>query len=319
MNWSTLLKCLRWINGQRTFTAIALAMASLFAWGFFSQAGLPPTQVEKSWMILAFFLIFFLLPFAKRLDFFQFFTFEAKIEQVRKEVSEAGEKIADVKGDIRHVIAQQNALSATFQSLQNQAVTVNNNYSGVTQQQAEVAVAAVEDVEPVELPEADPLWKELSDEELFQEFSRITSDIDINSSDRTMKLADLFSNSDNYRELRRINLSESAALLRIRIEGELKRLIRPHAEASRNALFRAIRFSQRVLLKNAMEYHPELAKQRESFEVFFRIANLAIHADEVSVDDLETAIYLGQRLLGLLKKTEPVEPLQREFELRDRN
>ncbi|MGV1768143.1 hypothetical protein [Rhizobium rhizogenes] len=65
-----------WVNRENIFMVISFAMAAIFGWGFFTNAGLPPTKVGDSWQLLLIFMIFLILPFAKKLDFFQFFSFE---------------------------------------------------------------------------------------------------------------------------------------------------------------------------------------------------------------------------------------------------
>lgn len=73
--------------------------------------------------------------------------------------------------------------------------------------------------------------------------------------------------------------------------------------------------STRELVKVAMGLYPELSGQRDSFDVFFRIASAAIHADELPNKDLDTAIYLGERLLGLLTKIQAHDALDPELPL----
>lgn len=301
-----------WFNRENAFMVISLIIAALFGWGFFDVAGLPPTRVGENWQLLLIFMIFLIIPFAKKLDFFQFFSFEAKLAEVQKEVGETKEKISDVREDVRHVIAQQNALSASVQSMNHQAVTVNN-YDRPAQEQVEAATAEVADIEPVELAESGSLPGGLSPEDrLIQAIFGDSEQPHTSNVNRHSQLADLFVDIEDINELRKINMSERVAVLRIRVERELKRLLKPHSRENwpGSRLARRASMSTRELIKAAMDFHPELTEQRDSFDVFFRIANAAIHADEVPYRDLDTAIYLGERLLGLLTKIPPLSSPQ---------
>jgi hypothetical protein len=291
---------LRWFNHERSFTIVSLVMAVVFAWGFFQTAGFPPVRIEKGWPTLLFFLVFFLLPFAKKVDFFQFFSFEAKLSEVKKEVSDQTGKLEGVQTDLRHIITQQNALTASFQSLQQQAVTVNNNYPGVTPQQAEDAKEAVAGVEP------DPA--ELQQDEALQSVLQSVwakYELGVPHVQSAQNLSDMLASLDSVRELRQLNASEQAALLRVRVEAEIKRLLAPHFESDPQG--RRAGYNQ--LLKLLFMIYPELKDQAKSFTVFYRIASAAIHADEIPYRDLQDSIYIGQRLLTLLLKTE-TKPVQ---------
>lgn len=288
------------------FMTISLLIAALFGWGFLTLAGFPPVRVQENWISLIVTLIFFTLPFAKKLDFFQFFSFEAKIAEVKKEVGETKEKVADVREDVRHVIAQQNALSASVQSMNTQAVTVNN-YDRPPQEQVEAAAAEVAGVEPLDPIPVDPILAGLSPEDkllsaIFGDRER-TEAANIN---RTNSLAELFVDINDINEIRKIQISERVAILRLRVERELKRLLKPHAKSitMNGRTVKRLNLPYREMVTAAMGFHPELTGQRDSFDVFFRIASAAAHADEVPYSDLETATYLGERLLGLISKIE---------------
>lgn len=244
----------------------------------------------------------------KKLDFFQFFSFEAKIAEVRKEVGETKEKVADVREDVRYVIAQQNALSASVKSINTQAVTVN--YDRPAQEQVDAAAAEVAGVEPVEPAESDPLFSGFAPEDkLMQAIFGGRDEIATNNLGRS-QLADLFVDFEAINEVRKINKSERVAILRIRIERELKNLLKVSmGDLSKGSQNVRRPIPMRELVKAATNLHPELSGQRESFDVFYRIASAAIHADEVPAKDLDTAIYLGERLLGLLTKIAPQDPI----------
>lgn len=295
------------MNRENTFIVISLAIAGLFGWGFFTIAGIPPTKVGDNWQLLLVFMIFLIIPFAKRLDFFQFFSFEARIAEVRKEVGETKANVADVREDVRHVIAQQNALSASVQSMNHQAVTVNN-YERPPQEQVEAAAAEVANVDPVAFEASLHLGDLTPEDKLLK---AIFGDVEGRTAGdfvKDLRLADLFVDMEDINELRKINMSEQVAILRIRVERELKRLLRPHTkEITAGTRFRGLKLPAGQLVGAVMNYHQELTGQRDSFEVFFRIANAASHADEVPYKDLETVIYLGERLLSLLSKIDPGE------------
>jgi hypothetical protein len=294
---------------EDVFTTISLLIAALFGWGFLTQAGFPPVRIQGNEVSLVITLIFFILPFAKKLDFFQFFSFEAKIAEVKKEVGETKGKVADVREDVRHVIAQQNALSASVQSMNTQAVTVNN-YDRPRQEQVEAAAAEVAGVEPLDPIPADPIISGLSaDDKLINAIFGDRDRPESANSDRTQSIADLFidiNDINDINEIRRIQISERVAILRLRVDRELKRLLKPHAGSiTRNGrLVKRMNLPYGEMVAAAMGFHPELTGQRDSFNVFFRIATAAAHADEVPYSDLETAIYLGERLLGLVSRIE---------------
>lgn len=291
---------------ENLFPTLSLLIAALFGWGFLDQAGVPPVRIQENWISLVVTLIFFILPFARKLDFFQFFSFEAKIAEVKKEVEETKEKVADIRVDVRHVIAQQSVLSAAVQSMNTQAVTVNN-YDRPPQKQVEAAAAEVAEVEPVDPIATDPLAAELSPEDkllnaIFGDGERP----DASNINRTRSLADLFADITEISEIRKIQISEQVAILRLRVERELKRLLKPHVNmiTMNGRPVKRLNLPYREMVSSAMRVHPELTGQRESFDVFFRIASAAAHADEVPYSDLETAIYLGERLLGVVSKIE---------------
>lgn len=292
----------KWPTREWIFTLLSLSVSGVFGWGFFTVAGLPPTTVGESWPLLLMFVVFFTMPFAKKLDLFQFISFEAKISEVRREVEETKGKVSDIREDVRHVIAQQNAISASFLSMNQQAVTVNN-YDRPPQEQLEVAAAQVANVEPIVAGETDPLLKELSQEKKLLQAIFGNWVAPKAASDDGVAYADLLVDIDDFNELRKISMSESVAVLRIRIERELKRLMRgadlDAGGSQRHPL------SAREMIRHATRLYPNLAGQSESFDVFFRIANAAVHADDVPKKDLDTALYLGERLLSLLTKIAP--------------
>lgn len=300
-----------WFNRESIFMALSLIVAGSFGWGFFTVAGFPPTTVGDSWQLLLIFMIFLIIPFAKKLDFFQFFSFEAKIAEIQKEVVENTKKVSDVREDVRHMIAQQNALSASVHSMNHQAVTVNN-YERPPQSQVEAAKSQVEDVPPLAPTEEDNQLVRLSDEAIFRAIFGSQESTEKAISDHNFRFADTFVNWEDVSQLIKINMSERVALLRIRVEKELRRLLKPHiTDISPDGLsIRRRPMSARDLVKSAVGLHEELAGQSESFDVFFRIANAAVHADEVPSSDLDTAIYLGERLLGLLTKIQTSVSLQ---------
>lgn len=261
-----------WINREYVFTAISLAIAAIFGWGFFSVAGIPPIKINENWSLLVIFIFFLIIPFAQKVDFFQLFSFEAKISEVKKEVIEAKAKVADVREDVRHIIAQQNSLSASIQSMNHQAVTINN-YDRPRDDQVEAATAELADVNPVEFT--------------------------------------------GPKAFEKLNLSEQVALLRVRVERELRRLYEPYRE--NESLYN--QFPHRphaplpAIVRILSDLHPSLRGHTKSFSVFFRIANAAVHSYQVPSEDLHTAIYLGERLLGLLTDIKEDPPLEPELPL----
>lgn len=299
-----------WINRDNLFTIVALSLAVMFGWGFFSVAGIPPTNVKDYWQLLVVFMFFLIIPFAKKLDFFQLLSFEAKISELRKDIGDTREKVSDVREDVRYLISQQNALSASVQSINSQAVTVNN-YERPPPELLASATAELADVQPVDPFPADPLLAGLSPEDkLLSAIFGKREPSDPASSDSAKSLRDLFVDIEDINQVRRINVSEQVAILRIRVERELKRLLKPHAEslAIGSRIVRRLSMSYRDMVTAAIKIYPDLNGQRDSFDVFFRIANAAVHADEVPMSDLETAVYLGERLLGLLTKLEAPHP-----------
>lgn len=288
------------------FTVLSLLISTLFGWGFLTEAGFPPVRIQENWISLTVTLMFFTLPFAKKLDFFRFFSFEAQIAEVKKEVGDTKEKVADVREDVRHVIAQQNALSASVQSMNTQAVTVNN-YDRPPQEQVEAAAAEVAGVEPLDSIVVDPILSGLSPEdELLNAILGDRERPEAAGSSRAKSIAELFVDINDINEIRKIQISERVAILRLRVERELKRLLKPHAESTtmKGRSVKRLNLSYREMVAATMGLHPELTGQRDSFDVFFRIASAAVHADEVPYSDLETAIYLGERLLGLVSRIE---------------
>ncbi|WLD96031.1 hypothetical protein PX860_10675 [Agrobacterium leguminum] len=291
---------IKYFSRENIFAVLSLFLATIFAWGFFSEAGFPPTRVAQNWQLLVVFMIFLILPFAKKLDFFQFFSFEAKIDAVRSEVGDAKQKVAEIREDVRHVIAQQNALSASIQANNHQAVTVNN-YDRPRKEEVFAATAEVADVEPVTTAQDPSLEGQTSDDKLLEAIFG-TRDPDISDGvGRYERIADLFHNIDELNAIRKISLSERVAILRVRVEREIRRL-------ARNRGIKERQMPAFELVRNVSRMYSELLGQRESFDIFFRIANAAVHGEDVPSEDLNTAIFLGERLLGLLTKIESDAP-----------
>lgn len=287
------------------FTVLSLILAFVFGWGFFSVAGFPPTHVADNLPSLLVFLLFSILPFAQKLALFNFLTFEARLSQVHEEVEETKEKVSEIKLDLRHVVTQQQVLSTAVQSISNQAVTVNNNYDRPAQAQLEAAVEEVEDIEPVELPDAGRISADLtSDNKLLEAIFGRPYDLKPEGSEDPPKLADLYRTVGQVNEVLKMALVEQVAVLRIHIEGELKRILLSSFSFSSSdpANTRNIRKPQRIMVKEVALLFPEIERHTESFDVFFRIANAAIHADDVPFEDLQTAAHLGGRLLSVLQK-----------------
>lgn len=290
------------LTRENAFLGICLIFAVVFGWGFFSKAGFPPTRVAANWQLLLVFMVFIILPFAKKVDFFQFLSFEAKIDEVRREVSDAKQKVTDVRDDVRHVISQQNTLSASIQSINNHASTVNI-YDRPGREELDAAKKSLSDVEPSDDTPTDQLSGPLTDEKLFKVIfgEDYTSTDPVQSSGA--KIAEFYSDIDGFNLLRKIKLSEHVAILRIRIERELRRLTKNLLTYSSSVRHQSIR----PITTMAMKYYPDhLSDQFESFNVFFRIANAAVHAEDVPLEDLETAIFLGERLLSLLQSIDAI-------------
>lgn len=288
----------QYITRENALLLICLIFAAIFGWGFFSKAGFPPTRVSGNWQSLLVFMVLLIIPFAKKFDLFQVFSFEAKIDEVRKEVSEARKTVDDVKGDVRHIIAQQNMLSNSLQTISNQRVTVNNNYSRPPQDQVDAAQESLADVPPPDAPFSGDPDLALTDEKLFKIIFGQTATQDSTFHLDPHQLSDLYRDIGEFNNLRRLNLSERVGLLRMRVEKEIRRLAQPIQVANRDAWHR---HSVRNLVHLLRKYHPEeLADQSDSFDVFFRIANAAVHSEDVPFSDLEVALNLGERLVVLL-------------------
>lgn len=277
---------------ENVFTVISLFIAVIFAWGFFVKAGFPPTRAAGNWQLLTVFVIFVILPFAKKLDVFQFLTFEAKIDEVRREVDNASKKVTDVKDDLRHLISLQNNLANTVRVMSTQSNTFNLGYPGQPKEdEVDAATRSLSDVNP-DASAAAGFSKSLSDEEILKAI--MAGSDGKQRTEKKESLSSLFQDFEQINAVRKLRLSEHVGILRIRVERELRRLVDGLKvyPTPRNA---------RSLVQIVMKYYADqLADQYRSFDVFFRIANAAVHGEDVPTEDLDVATNLGERLVALL-------------------
>ncbi|MGP4690302.1 hypothetical protein [Agrobacterium cavarae] len=287
----------RLFTRENGFLGLSLSFAAIFGWGFFQKAGFPPTQIEANWPSLTVFLLFLILPFAKKLDFFQFLSFEAKIDEVRREVGDAKQKVSDIRDDVRYIMAQQNNLSASLQA-NNKLSNTLNFYDRPRREEFDAAARSLSDVVPNEETATDTLSGPTAEEKLLKAIFGENRNLSDSAGNTGPSLSELFTDLDTVNMLRKIRLSENVAILRVRIERELRRLVKP----LKVDVNRAHNQSIRSLTNIAMKYYPnQLGDQFESFNVFFKIANAAVHSEDVPPEDLDTAIFLGERLLALLQ------------------
>lgn len=81
------------------FVGACWVVAAYFAAAFCATVKFPPIGITEdgNWVMLVMFLIFFVLPFAQKLEIFQFLTFEGKLEQIKDDVNEAKEQIRHIQ------------------------------------------------------------------------------------------------------------------------------------------------------------------------------------------------------------------------------
>lgn len=301
-NWlgqlgSWLWSCFIPFDRDKVFFFSSLAISAYFARAFVSVAGEPPTNIEKAWPYFIFFLIFFLLPFAKKLDFFQFFSFEAKIAEVQKEVEDTNKKVSNVQDDIRHVISQQQTLSASIQATNNHT----SNIHLYTREQVGAAVEQAIGAAPVSIENAQKKEDE-DDLPLFViETMRTASDATYSEQDEETKL-DYLSSKSHDQIATETKLRASLHYHRAAIRDELDRLMAPFLSAqSRNRNGRLPTF---LLFRKAIRNYPSLHEVNKTFDVFMRISAATFRDRVVPVSHMETADWLGKRLLMVLKKLE---------------
>lgn len=265
---------------DKIFWVISSAGALYTGIGFICAAGWPP-RVGDNWPLLVLFLLFFLVPFAKKLDIFQFLSFEAKVDEVKAKVEaaddsvkEAGASIRVLQQDVRHVLTQQQHLTASIQS----QVHIHNHY---TPAQLAIATQEVSDVLPT---------------------PTIVGQADIAEADDTMSATATV--TEQIGQLT-ISPKERLVILRMKMEAELRRLL--HRKAKLPTDRRDIKYlTSRSIVELALERFPDLESYEESFDVFFQVSNATAHGAEVPPSDVDQAINIGERLMTVLLKRDPV-------------
>ncbi len=291
---------------RNTFTACCLAIAGVFGLGFFQQAGVPPTSLKDHWPLLAVFLIFFLLPFSKKVDFFQFFSFEADLAAVKKEVGETNKVVASVQDDIRHVINLQNALSVSVKSQNNNTIHL---YDRPGSAQVDAAVEEVKDVAPVGIEDAPPQEGEGELPAFVIDTMRAARET-MYSEPREGSWHEYLSSRTNDDIAVEAKFRASLEVYRAAIHDELRRLLTPILSGTPQN--RDGKIPSLLLFRKATRIYPELLGVHESFDVFMKISAATYRGRVVPLSDLKTADWLGSRVLNILKKLEvapaPVTP-----------
>lgn len=99
--------------------AISLFFSAYFLYAFHLNVGFPPSKDISSTSItyLALFVFFLLLPFAKKLKLGKLLEYEAKVDEVKKEVKE-------FKEETRQILSMQNTLINTVSNTISQNINI---------------------------------------------------------------------------------------------------------------------------------------------------------------------------------------------------
>lgn len=111
---------------------ISLVIAAYFFYVFHTIVGFPPTQMldasSTTYLVIAIF--FFLLPLAKKLKIGKLLEYEAKVNEIKKEVKE-------FKDDTRHMLLMQNTLINTVSNTISQNINITLPGQGEIQEAKE--------------------------------------------------------------------------------------------------------------------------------------------------------------------------------------
>lgn len=271
------------------FFAVCWVVAAYFALGIVWAVGFPPSGIRSQWPMLAAFGFFFVLPFVSKVDIFQVVSVERKLEEVKAKVDDAKEKVKDVQSDIRHVLNAQQTLTATVQSMNTNSNAVNvYTYERPSEKEIQEAQEAVSEIKPDATAEL-----LLSDEEIADIINtvKLTPEkheaIKVDYGQIGRDLAGALWDS-------KLGSKQRVILLRTEIEGEMKRLLRKAGVVPTTTM------SQRAMaqkLSRLYQFH-----EIEALDVFLRIANGAVHAEDVPQEDIDHARFIGERLLSLFRE-----------------
>jgi hypothetical protein len=260
---------------ERLWPYLCMIVAAYFGLAFLVSAGWPPITAKEHWILLAMFVLFAFVPFVKEIDVFQLISIKRDIKEVKDEVGDAKEKVAEVREQMRQIMNSQQTLVSSVQTMtvSSQRNETHVHYDSPTPNQVQLAEKAVARVPPTPI-------------EFVEK---------IKPDDPTVT-------NDNVDEAMLALMSDSVALLRMKVEKEMKDLARKAGYSQAYPINRAslVRF----LVENNHLKGSGLDSLQDAVNVFFRIANGVVHGDEVPFDDMEHAKYLGERLLTIFTEND---------------
>ncbi|MBW8298241.1 MAG: hypothetical protein K0M60_01415 [Hydrogenophaga sp.] len=259
------------------FKLICWLLASYFLYAAIWPVFPPPDITEKgNYVFLLLAAIFFLVPNAKKIEFFQFFSFEAKIKEVEAKAEIADAKAESAQAEVRHLQMITATLTNSLSS-----INTNSNQFNVHLHDAERQAA----FQGVGLPTASTPATNVTAEH------RPTGDDSgpIGSSTAEIDHTPL----------------ENLILLRTDLEIAMRKAVGRNLDiykSRKNAKFLTMRQLSNMII-NQYNLAAELAA---SFDFFQNAANAAAHGQEVPEYAIDEALVVGNRLLDEVKKLTPV-------------
>ncbi|NKL21190.1 hypothetical protein [Rhizobium leguminosarum] len=284
---------------ENFFKGICWALAAYFlyaaVWPLF-----PPPDItqEGNYVFLILSVLFFLVPNAKKIELFQFLSFEAKIKEAKAKAETAEAKADTAQAEIKHLQMIQATLTNSLSSVNSNAnsvyVQLYNESKDAAMRGIGVPVPAAVDTATVSFPSAFP------------------KDIDAPPVDAGAPNGDEFPAVEGAPS-RLASPMDNLILLRTDLEIAMRLAVGRNLQVYKSRT-NAKYLTSRQLADMIIKQYPTATKLAPSFDFFFNTANAAAHGQIIPENVIRDALVVGTGLLNEVKKFQPVPPGSKEPE-----
>jgi TolA-binding protein len=255
------------------FSTICWVIAAYFAWAALSPFNAPPNITENGhYVFLLLAVFFFVIPVAQKVEIFKFLTFESRLGEIKAKQAEHAEEIKQLQ-------VLQFSLSNSLTS-----VVKNNNQASVHiyQSAPEVIEAAEEGLRKKATAAQGQTKTSPPSQNAFD--SEIPGD-----EQNDNPFARAIRNSGN---LQQILLSMNVEL-QVALRTALGKSLQIYQQRKSAKYLTASQLWQKFI-----QLYPDQSPLAPSFLYFFNVSNAAAHGQQISDNDLQAALGIGERLIA---------------------
>ncbi|MGO7042051.1 hypothetical protein ACCS60_27255 [Rhizobium acaciae] len=254
-------------NRENLFTIVCCILATYFAGAALWPIFPPPDITGKgSYTFLILSVLFFLVPFAKKIEIFQFFSYEAQIREMK-------EKVETARAEIKHLQSIQATLTNSLSSVNSNS---NSVYVGLYDESKDAALRGVGfPVPPVNIGTG----RAALEDDGFSSAERVENPVN--------------------------GPVEALILLRTDLEKAMRLAVGKNLEiykSKKDAKY----ITSRQLGEMIIRQYESTAELAPSFDFFFNTANAAAHGQLIPNSVATDALVVGTALLKRIETLGPV-------------